>query len=311
MIPDKKRNAFIPEPIIRVDKTTPPKAMDIKYYAEYPDEFDDDAVNLEFINFSFTFFESDASQRSPAYSFLIDIKDLETGEVKSFMQLRNKPKYRYWQRSAEIKKQKENEEITGEEDSREIRGAVVNARIYVTPVNDFGRGKTSTFILPFKNLSFTRSTNNMENLPNSILTKYWPLYSDTPYDRKNRPKIMYIYIGTSFADVELDKILLNESEYYFDSLTNYQTINSLTYRWVIHDDGYYKLDNTGWHSALTEEQEFIETLVESMLPDYRDFLTASGTDFGEPHVYKVAVENPMDPQDTIIIYLMKDTRWQL
>jgi len=302
------REIFIPEPLMQQATTLPPKAYDIKFYAEYPDPYDAFYADPEKINFSFTFKRED-KDRSPAYEFLIEILNLETGIKKTFVQLAEEPIYKFWQRQAEVYTKILDEE---ERPVSIVEEAIVNSKITVVPVNDFGKGESSVFFMPFKDLFFTRSKSNEISRAFLVLNHYWHLFSEKPNERLNRPKIMYIYIGTPHNIIEHDKWLLSQPEWQFTSLTDSRYINDQTYRWSVQDDGYFKLNANGWWQENTvEEKEFIDELVDAMLPIYRNFLTEKQLNMSGPHVFKMAVENPTDNKDTIIVYLMRNSRWQL
>jgi hypothetical protein len=187
----------------------------------------------------------------------------------------------------------------------------VNGKVTVTPFNDFGSGEPSTFFLPFKDMIWTRAKDNQTDQTFATLKKYWHLFSENPYDRINRPKTMYIYLDTPESDIEDDRVFLNHPQWEFTTMTDYRFINNKTYRWLIKEDAdNKKLTMDGWKKMTGEENEFIENLVQSMLPSYRTFVAKKGLSFNDPFVFKIAVENPMDNKDTIIIYLIKKMRWR-
>ncbi len=299
------RDSYPPRYQIQQSFTRPPKAQDIRFYSEYDDPIDDFNWNPEKIFFSFTFFTKEEQERSPAYEYLIEIENLETGVVKNFVQLHDKPYYRFWQRQAEVY----TESPVGDEIDL-TEEAIVNSRITVTPVNDFGDGEKSIFLLPFKDMVWTRSKDNTAQETFAILNSNWNLFSEDPENRVNRPKIMYIYLDVPESDIELDRELLNTDPWFFDSLTDFKTINTRTFRWSVSDTSYRRLSKDGWKDADQEEQEFIIDLVQTMLPAYRDHVTTYGLTVSDPTMFKLAVENPRDSKDSVIIYLMKETRWR-
>jgi hypothetical protein len=73
---------------------------------------------------------------------------------------------------------------------------------------------------------------------------------------------------------------------------------------------YEKLDRFGWHTMTEEEQQFIASLVDTLLPEYRNYAAVNQLSASDPFVLKLAIENPKDPKDTIMIYLIRKTRWQ-
>ncbi len=303
------RDSYPPQQQRKQATTLPPKIFDIKYYSEYTDPNDSWYQLVENILFSFTFDQKDQEgpeSKSPAYEFLIEIENLNTGVVKNFIQLFDAPYYRFWQRQAEVY----TESPMGSEIDLATE-SVVNSRITVRPINDYGYGITSTFILPFKDLVWTRSKTNQEEGTFSILNSNWGLFSDTPEDRNNRPKIMYIYLDVPEEVIDIDRKRLSTPKWAFDSLTDSTEINNATYRWSVSGTDYRKLSNTGWRDMDSEEQQFIIDLIQTMLPEYRTYMTDYQLAADESMIFKMAVENPRDNRDTIIIYLMKGKPWEL
>ncbi len=299
------RESFPPRSQRKRSFTTPPKAQDIKFYSEYVDPIDDFNWDPEKVLFGFTFYDQEQQDRSPAYQFLIEIENMDTGVIKNFVQLYNKPYYRFWQRQAETYT-----ESPPEEEIDLAEEAIVNGKITVVPVNDFGPGETSVFFLPFRDLVWTRAKDNQAQQTFAVLKSNWHLYSETPEERNHRSKIMYIYLDVSENLIELDRTKLSQPEWYFDSLTDYKIINDRAYRWLVQGSEYKRLDRNGWHTSTQEEEQYITDLVQTMLPSYREHLIANELTPADPFVFKMAVENPQDNKDTIIIYLMKETRWQ-
>ncbi len=300
------RESFPPEEHLKRSSTNPPKIYDMKYYSEYIDPNDDFNWNPEKVLFSFTFSQTDSMMRSPAYEFLIEIENLDTGVIKSFVQLADVYAYRFWQRQAEF--------YTESPESDEIdllTESIVNSRIVVTPINDFGNGPTSTFVLPFRDLIWTRSKDNIAEGTFSVMNTNWDLFSVTPRLRLNRPKIMYIYLDVPEEDILADRILLGQPEWSFDSLSDSGQINSLTYRWSINNNTHKVLRTDGWFDQTQEEKTFLIDLIQTMLPAWRDYLTRKELAFSDGSIFKMGIENPYDNRDTILIYLMKGTRWQL
>jgi len=278
-------------------QTKPPKVHDIKYYIEYTDQNDDSGWDPEKILFSFTFSAPDNDKRSAPQTFLIETENLETGATESFTQDYNKNYYRFWQRQDQL-----NEES--------VQDSIINQRVIITPINDFGEGAKSTFWLPFKDLLFTRTKEKQETF--SILNNNWHLYSETPNERLDRPKIMYLYLDVPESDIELDREMLSTEDYYFDCLSYFNNINDKTYRWSIQLDGKQRrLSKNGWQDSSIEQQKFITDLIQSMLPMYRKFLTEQVLEVNSNHMFKMAIENPEDNRDSIIIYLMKGQKWEM
>ncbi len=298
------RNSYPPSVLIQQSFTPPPKAQDIKFYSGYMDPIDDFIWDPEFINFSFTFFEED-KVLSEAYEFLIEIQNVDTGVIKSFVQLADKSYYEFWQRQAEVYTESP---IGDEIDLTEE--AIVNSRIIVTPINDFGDGAKSVFFLPFKDVVWTRAKDNHAQETFAVLNTNWSLFSKDPFNRRNRPKIMYIYLDVSEGLIERDREILSEPEWQYDSLTDSKTINDQTYRWSVKEDEYRLLTEDGWRDSTADEQTFIIDLVQTMLPAYRNYMSSRGLVVDKPHMFKMGVENPQDNKDSILIYLLKGITWR-
>ncbi len=294
------RAVYPPAHQLTKDWTSPPKIQDMKFYQEYEDTEDDRFWPPDKILYGFVFYEDDYEDRSLPDLFLLEMENLDTGEVQSSTQIYNESVYRLWQRQDEHK-----------DDSVDTSGLIVNSRVTVTPVNDFGEGETSSFILPFKDLIWTRSKDNHGEETFGVLSQNWKLFSEEPNERENRSKVMYIYLDVPESDIELDRVLLGTEEWSFDSITDYKTVNERAYRWSVSDAGYRKLDRNGWANSTPEEQTFIVDIIQSMLPTYRDYLNQYSIAMDEPHVFKMAIENPTDNRDTIIIYLMKEKQWEV
>jgi len=317
------RKIYVPTPYVQKSRTPPPAAYDFKFIPIDINKIND-IFGQDNIKFSFTFKKSETQSLYPAYEFLIDAVDLdyvnEDGEnkpseyLKSFVQKAEKPIYIFWDRGAESNKliYVQNPAMTR---ILPITNYGENMRIYVTPINDYGRGKTTTFLFPLKNLFFVLSGDTYNN-PYVILSHYWHLFSETPEDRKNRPKVMYMYLNVEKEIVENDRTLLSLPMYQFTSLTDYKYINDHTYRWLINQSGYFKLSFDGWTESTEEEQEFIYEFLQSLISLYHDNLENYNLSSEEQRitrqsVLKVGIENPRDPDDTIIIYFMEGTSWQM
>ncbi len=259
------RKAFTTKKQVNVSNTNPPKIYDMKFYSEYVDPEDDKYWAAEKILYSFTF-DSKDNVRSQSEIFLVELEDLDTGERRSAIQLADKSYYRLWQR--------QDEDSEDEETQVNTSNFIINSRVTITPINDFGEGEVSTFLLPFKDLVWTRAKDNTEETF-SVLNDNWDLFSEDPDNRCNRSKIMYIYLDVPESDIELDRIKLSRPEQRFTCLpgSDYKTINKKTYRWSVTNDGFRKLTKLGWSDSTQDEQTFITNLVQSMLPAYRTFLT--------------------------------------
>ncbi len=299
------RTSYPPRPNLSAATTTPPKVYDLKFYSEYMDPEDDFHWNQDKILFSFTFDEEESETKSPAYEFLISMTDLDTGVKKCFVQKADTDIYRFWQRQAEAYTESPLDETIDISAS-----SIVNSKITVIPINDFGEGKESVFFLPFKDLVWTRAKSNSSEGTFNILKKYWHLYSEEPEKRLNRPKVLYIYLDTPPEDIEEDVIKLSSEEYSYETLSNYKNINQKTFRYSVSGDEFLYLTDSGWLEMTKERKEFVTDLIQTMLPAYRDFITGAELNMAEPNMFKMAVENPRDNRDTVIIYLIKGQRWR-
>lgn len=299
------QNVYAPTPVVKQATTPPPKVVALKFHVAPSSPLDGDIMNFEFIELGFGYQESDKDGRSAASAFRIDIQDLDTDITKSYIQYAFNTPYYYWQRSVD--------NITdGQITDTEAAGGIVNARVTVTPVNDKSTGLRSTFILPLKDMDYITKDSWVTNPTTHVLAKYWHLYSMTPEEVYNRPKVMHIYMDTPREDILLDKEELNDTKWRYNTYGDYQEVNQEMFRWVIEDDNVFtKLVYDEFITMQSEEIEFIEYLLESINDRYRRYVANSGLEPSDPVVFKIAVENPRDHDDSIIIYIMKGSRWQI
>jgi len=186
----------------------------------------------------------------------------------------------------------------------------VNARVTITPLNDTGKGKRSTFLMPTKDMNYLPQSQTLNNTV-FVLANYWHLFSERPEEVLNRPKQMHIYLDVSDDDIKLDKELLAGDDYRFTAKGDYRIINDEMYRWSINKDSFKILSQEGFREMIPEEIIFIRHLINSFNDIFRRFITSRGIGQGTPVVFKLAAMNPKDHKDSIIIYLMKGKRWEI
>jgi len=292
---------FIPKPFISTSTTTPPKIIDLKFKLE-TNLNDGWQYTFDTIEISFVFENEDMNNSSRPKMYHIEIIDLDNeNNKKSYIIDAKDTPYKYWQRAVETE--------PGMEDS--IEGGIVNGRIFITPINDFGLGKTSSFLMPMKSLNFIDKFSINTNPTTLILAKYWHLFSKNPNTKYNRPKQMHIYVDVSFDKIYEDKYLLGKPKYAYDAIGDWSTINNEMYRWIINEGAMQKLTEDGIKNLTEEEIDFILKIIDSINDTYRLYLNSNRINQGDPHVFKIAIINPMDHNDSIIIYLMKGKRWEL
>jgi len=283
----------LPTPFNKISTTPPPKILDLKFQPASGYSDDGDIMNFDFIELNFLIGKVDKSVRSASQQYLIESRDLETGDFRSYIQdARNKP-YILWQQTLE--------NISG-----------INAKIKITPINDFSSGKSSIFFLPLKNMNYIENANINRNPTTLVLAKFWHLFSPVSDEIINRSKIMYIYLDTNPDDVLLDKQLLNNNDWNQTTLGHWRIRNQLTYRWILYENTFQKLNEYNSLIDMTEEEIiFIRNILNSFNDIYMQYININQIDIGEGHIFKISVENPRDHLDSIIIYVMKGTRWQI
>jgi hypothetical protein len=293
---------YVPRPYIPVANTNPPQIIDLKFRGVTDYINDGLYYGFDTVEISFAFLQGDMDSRSAPTMYHFDIEDLETGIRKGYLMKANDRPYIYWQKASTV----EPEEI------EEVENGIVNARIYITPINDFGKGPTSSFLMPMKNLKFiSRWTLNL-NPAHLILSKYWHLFSVNPEEKFNRPKTIHIYMDVADELILLDKEKLSQDDYAVNCIGNWKEVNNQLFRWVIGEESNRKLDPSNNFIEMTEEENtFISLLLDSINDRYYTYLNSAGIRYGEPHVFKIAVMNPRDHDDSIIIYLMKGKRWEM
>ena len=293
---------FMPRPFIPVADTNPPQIIDLKFRLATTYINDGWMYGFDTVEISFAFEADEMKNRSEPKMYHLDIEDLDTGARKGYIIMAADRPYMYWQRAAETE--------PGMEDS--VEGGIINGRVYITPINDFGQGPTSSFLMPMKDLLFIDRYSINRHSVSLVLASYWELFSLTPETKFNRPKSMHIYMDVSIDDVLLDKEELSKDEYAYNTIGNWNDINQQMYRWVINKGPMQKLNELDQFVDLTEkESEFIVKLLDSFNEIYRFYLNSNRIPQGNPHVFKLAVMNPRDHDDSIIIYFMKGKRWEI
>lgn len=294
---------YVPTPVVPKATTPPPKVVSLKFKPTPGNRNDDQDMNFDFLELGFGYSDVDKSQRSDASQFLVEIRDLDTGIKKSYIQKADEYPYIYWQRSQEA--------ITSEF-IEEPEGGKVNARVTITPVNDMAQGNRSTFIMPMKDLHYVTPENSSSNNTTAVLAKFWNLFSRTPDDVKNRPKQMHIYIDVSEEEIRLDKESLFTEEWRYNTIGDYQSVNQEMYRWIVQPTAFQKINASDeLVDMIPEEIIFIRYILNSFNDIYRRYVTGLHIGQSAPVVFKIAVQNPRDRDDNIIIYLMKGKRWEV
>jgi len=298
-------NAF-PNRINKKATTFPPKIIDLKFKPLNNHYNDGDETLFDFIELTFVYDADDKDSRSDADQFLIETYDIEAKEYKGYIQNAREIPYTYWQRSIEVIA--EFEEAIG----NNIEGGITSAKVRITPINDKGFGKRSIFFLPLKNMNYISDMMFLNNPAMLVLSKFWHLYSPTPDIIKNRPKYMYVYIDVPPDDVYLDKQFLSGNEWDRTLIGNWNDTNQNTYRWILYEGDHLKIDeNDALLEMTSEEIEFIRHLLNSINDILREYLNLNKIDQGEQYIFKVAIKNPLDHKDSIVLYLMRGKRWEI
>ncbi len=302
---DNIQNTYVPTPVITGDTTLPPKVIQLKFHTAYSNPNDDDIVDFDFIVLDLIYSKQDKADRSPALQFLIRVENLSNNVSKNYIQYANDIPYQYWQRTTE--------KVLNEFDDTPIENGVVNARVTITPINEKGQGKGSTFILPMFDLKYIVGHTSMQNPTLNILAKFWHLYSMTSEDVYNRPTNMHIYIDVPDEDIILDKELLMHDDYRYNALGDFKEINQEMFRWVIQDSNKWtRLNASNEFIDMTDdERKFITYILDSIKGIQRKYLTDNNKSGSDPFRLKVAVENPRDKTDSIVLYIMKGQRWEM
>jgi hypothetical protein len=297
---------YPPKPINSKDTTYPPKVVDLKFRAAPYIPTDGDAMTFDFIELFFVNAKIDSDSRSEADQYFIEIKDLDNNFFKAYVQNAFANPYILWQRSFEIASD------YGEFVDAEIEGGIVNAKIRLTPVNTFGEGKKSIFFLPLKDLKYSPKYNQSSSPTTLIISKYWDLYSPDPYNIYERPKYIYIYVDIDPEIALLDKIAKNDDKWKYTTLGYWKNVNQKTYRWILYNKKYYKIDENDNILFMSDiEIEYITNLIRSFNESYYAYLNENSIKLQDVHQFKIATENPADHQDSIIIYLMKGLKWRI
>ena len=296
-------NTYVPTPLVKSADTLPAKIVDMKISAAAVDPIDMIGSNGENVKISLTYSEMGLEQTLPT-SFLLSLGDLDTGIWTNSVIDAKKGTYKFWTEYV-----RKFSEIL--EDGRSPSDIDLgNYRVVLTPMNDLGKGPNSTFLVPLKDtvIDFTEGAKCIYK--NDTLALNWHLFSETPEERKNRPKTMHIYLDVPKEDIESDKALLNEDEWKYTSVGDWQITNSKMFRWLLNEEE-WKLTEAGWTNLSTEESKFISDLLKDVRSEFMHQMALKGIMFGDPFIFKTLIENPTDKEDTILLYIMKGCRWQL
>jgi hypothetical protein len=299
-------NFFTNNPINKTATTLPPKVVDLKFRPAPGYYNDGDVMQFDFIELNFGYISADVDSRSEPKQFFIQIQNLDTGEVKGFIQDAADMPYLLWQRTLE--KYSENEEYT----DIEIKNGVVNGKIKITPINDKGRGSSSVFFLPLNKLNYIGKMQHNTNPSSLVLSKFWHLYSLNPDNPINRPKTMYIYIDTDLETIISDKEKLFNDEWARTSPGDWKQTNQETFRWALYEGDFLRLDHLDTFQIMSEEEKsFLKYLIDSFNDIHMHYLNDNGIGQGAEYIFKIAVQNPMDHKDSIVIYIMRGKSWEI
>ena len=287
--------------------TLPPRIIDLKLHV-----FPSSPGDLAYFQFDYIIMQfvygSDANELNPPSQFFIESKDLETGKTRGYVMNADQLPYQYWQRSIEDKNL---DIIQGKIDPLPLGKSVFNARVRITPLNAKGKGFSSIFFIPSENLLFIENVNQELNPASLVLGKFWDLFSVTPEERYNRPKQMHIYLNVSDDDIKKDKELLGTDDYKYTALGDSKQINQQMFRWSV-SESFTKLNQYDEFVDMSpREIEFINYLMDAINDVIFADTSFRGLGFNDPAVFKIAVENPRDHDDSIIIYVMRNTRWKM
>jgi hypothetical protein len=305
---------LIEEPFVQnVTGTTPPKVLEMKWWLE-PEILKDHYISpISPICMSFVFNKKDALERTPAKQYHIEIQNIDTGEKKYFLMDADKKPYNLWEKYQEAYTNLANDDGNPIE-LEEIPNSKINARLIITPLNTYGSGKNSIFIIPSKNL-YSINIFMINDYPtNVILLNNWHYFMPEPNNERIQPKYMFIYLNQDKAEIEKDADDFLDNKWITTTpYKNWEEINLKTYRWLINNNNEYHKYNkdVGWKSLELEEINFIDDIMKSFKDIYRQFLTDNSLEFNDPHIFKLCIPNPKDEKDSIIIYVIKGTRWQI
>jgi len=92
------REMYSSVPFSPKSTTPPPKVVDLKFRPHERNRNDEDDIAFDFLELEFAFDGSDALNRSAPDTYMIDIRNLETGVTKSYVQ-NAKELNLFWQRT--------------------------------------------------------------------------------------------------------------------------------------------------------------------------------------------------------------------
>jgi hypothetical protein len=301
---------YVPLKYVETPGTLPPRILDLKFIADpfYPPE----AILQPYspINIQFVFNKKHFVERTPPTNFYVQVEDIDTGLTKKFVSSVKDMPFKLWEKQDLVY----NKYIASKDENiEEPENGVTNSRVFITPLNEHGAGPTSIFILPFKELIPIDKYTQNEYPITFFVNKYWDVVMHYPDDKTKQSKVIFIYFNIDKETVEKDKAKLSEKEWYYTTpKNNYQEINEYNYRWVINDQNeFLKYSHMGWSNMTEREQEFMKILMEIMTPIYQYYLSERGIEFDDPHVMKFYFEHPKDRGDSLILYFMKGSPWQI
>jgi hypothetical protein len=294
---------LVPRPLLRQSDTPPPKIVDLKIYSIGTDPNDTIDSTLENIMMEFTYSEEVLAASTPT-QFLIESYDMVNDVVHNSILYATTGPYYLFTNSFEKK-----ERILNGEESEIV---LSNYRIQITPMNDSGNGPRSIFFVAHNDIYVDHIPWNKCTYLNDTLSKYWHLFSETPNNKKNRPKVLHIYLEVEDSVIENDKAILSNANWNRTCIGDWVNTNAYQYRWSLNEDGYLKkLTYDNWWAATAEEEKFIQELLRSIRTLYLKNLVSKGLNFGDNVIFKTLLQNPLDKNDSIILYVMKGLAWEL
>jgi hypothetical protein len=186
-----------------------------------------------------------------------------------------------------------------------------NLRMYVKAINNFGDSNIASFILPFKNLRYFDEASDVGREAQRVLRDFQDIYSWEARDEKKRARTIYIYLDTFREIVERDRVLLNNPDWEQTHYLPWKKYNGSIYRWLISESEASVLQGNGWKSMTNEEKIFIKQFLEPFLNDIYYAEANQKVSKFKPFRFKAAIQDPFDPDSSIVIYVMKGCSWIL
>ena len=284
--------------------TAPANVKELAYFLNYR------AVDLtvDVIKITFLFNDLDLIDRSVPDRFKVRVRNMETGFEKTLIT----------QNNIEIP-------------MTELNG---DTEIFVTSINSFGSSPESKFILPLTDIIFLDAdSNGAITIKNNLST-----IKRTRDDFGIKPRWILFYRNVSFQDIQDDFTLLtsvNPNSQTGSISSEDKFLNQEFYGEIRQDEAlvmdhqfdtfdpeddfgfnpeglyYMKYSATGWIFQPASEIAFIEEFKEAIIEQYINFLSKKGLTRESNVVLKFILTHPDKNQDSIILYLMEGTRWQL